>query len=92
MNAYWGDASWRSIAYTTKRDLFGHPEKEPNIVVAEGFRKRLKERAGFKYVSDPLPMRNSKNAIIYYLFFASNKPVAKDIIEYIFKKYGQGKS
>lgn len=92
MNAFWGDESWRSIAYTTKKDLFGHKEKEPNIVVAEGFKKRLKEEAGFEYVSDPLPMKNSMNAIIYYLFFASNKPVAKDIIEHIFKKHGKGKS
>jgi len=33
-------------------------------------------------------MRNSRNAIVYYLFFASHKPVAVDIVEQIFSKYG----
>src|SRR5204863_2278374 len=41
MTEFWGDDSWRQIAYTTKRDLFGHLEKEENKVVAEGFRQRL---------------------------------------------------
>ena len=89
MNAYWGDDSWQKIAYTTKKDLFGHQEKEPNQVVAEAFGTRLKEVAGFSYVSPPLAMKNSKNAIIYYLYFASQKPVAKNIVDYIFKKYGK---
>jgi hypothetical protein len=38
-------------------------------------------------VPKPLPMRNSNNAVIYYLFFASPKPVAEKIIEGIFAKY-----
>src|SRR5437588_10867974 len=48
MLAFWGDDSWRSIAYTTERNLFGEPEKESNEVVAEGFRQRLMKVAGFK--------------------------------------------
>src|SRR3989338_233820 len=91
MNAFWGDESWKSIAYTTERDLFGHVEKEPNIVIAEGFRKRLRDTAGVEYVSAPLPMPNKNNAIIYYLFFAAHKPVSTTIVDYIFKKYGKGK-
>lgn len=87
MTAFWGDDSWREIAYTTEGNLFGFPEKEDNETVAEGFRKRLQKVAGFKHVPSPLPMRNSKGAIIYYLFFASQKPVAQDIIEAIFNKY-----
>jgi three-Cys-motif partner protein len=87
MTAFWGDESWREIAYSTDRNLFGYPEKEDNETVAEGFRKRLKEVAGFKHVPSPLPMRNSKGAVIYYLFLASQKPVAQDIIEAIFSKY-----
>jgi hypothetical protein len=38
-------------------------------------------------VTDPLPMRNTKNAIVYYLFLASPKAVAQKIITDIFKKY-----
>ncbi len=89
MNAFWGDASWRDIVYTSRRDLFGYIEKEPNPVIAENFRDRLKKVAGFQYVAKPLPMRNEKNAVIYYLFFASQKPVAAKIVDYIFDKYGK---
>jgi hypothetical protein len=32
-------------------------------------------------------MKNSTNAVVYYLFFASQKPVAKKIIDDIFKKH-----
>lgn len=87
MNAFWGDESWRQIAYTTDRNLFGEPEREDNETVAEGFRERLQRVAGFNLVPKPLPMRNSKGAIIYYLFFASQKPVATHIVEDIFNKY-----
>ncbi|MDD5422667.1 MAG: three-Cys-motif partner protein TcmP, partial [Candidatus Omnitrophica bacterium] len=89
MNAFWGDDSWRKIAYTTKKNLFGYEEKEPNDIIAESFRKRLSDVAGFNHVSAPLPMKNSNNAIIYYLFFASQRPVAKKIVDYIFDKYSK---
>lgn len=89
MNEFWGDDSWRQIAYTTKRDLFGHLEKEENEVIAEGFRQRLLTVAGFKHAPKPLPMRNTKGATVYYLFFASHKPAAENIIIDIFNKYRQ---
>ena len=89
MNEFWGDESWRQVAYTTEKDLFGHLEKEENAAVAEGFRSRLLKVAGFKHVPEPLPMRNSKGAIVYYLFFASQKPTAEHIISDIFNKYRQ---
>jgi three-Cys-motif partner protein len=89
MTEFWGDDSWRQIAYTTKRDLFGHLDKEENEVVAEGFRQRLLRVAGFKHVPEPLPMRNTKGATVYYLFFASQKPAAENIIIDIFNKYRQ---
>jgi hypothetical protein len=57
---------------------------QPNSAIVAAFRERLKEVAGFKFVPEPLPMMNSKNAIVYYLFFASPKPVAQDIITHIF--------
>ena len=87
MNAFWGDDSWRGIAYTTKRSLFGFEEKVDNETIADGFRKRLLNVAGFKQVPRPLPMRNSRGIIVYYLFFASQKPVAMNIVEAIFNKY-----
>ena len=87
MNRFWGDDSWEQIAYTTDRNLFGEPEKEENQMIAEGFRQRLRKVAGFKHVPEPLPMRNSKGAVLYYLFLASQKPTAQNIIEDIFEKY-----
>jgi len=88
MNQYWGDDSWREIAYQDQYTLFGNEkEKTENIVIAQSFRQRMLDVAGFKYVSEPLPMRNSNGSIIYYLFFAAHKPVADSIVNDIFNKY-----
>lgn len=96
MNRFWGDDSWQNAAYkeSPQRSLFGETEfeKTSNDVIAEAFRQRLENVAGFKNVPKPIAMRNTQNAIIYYLFFASNKPVAQDIIQYIFDKYSNRKA
>jgi three-Cys-motif partner protein len=90
MTAFWGEESWTQVAYTTRRGIFEElPEKEDNETVANAFRKRLKDIAGFAYVTKPLPMRNSRGATVYYLFGASQKEVATKIITDIFRKYGQ---
>ncbi len=64
MNAFWGDESWRSVAYSTNRNLFGYPERESNETIAEAFRERLRRVAGFRRVPEPMPMRNSIGAIV----------------------------
>lgn len=87
MNRFWGDESWRDIAYSTSGNLFRFPEKESNEVVAEAFRHRLTRMGGFNRVPQPLPMRNSRGAIVYYLFFASQKDTAENIVEEIFEKH-----
>lgn len=88
MDAFWGDRSWHQAAYETQPGLFGDfIEKTSNEAVVDAYRRRLKEVAGFEYVPSPMPMRNSQNAVVYYLFFASQKPVAASIIGDIFKKY-----
>lgn len=87
MDAFWGDRSWRDIAYRTNGNLFGYPEKEENETVAEAFRQRLRTVAEFERVARPLAMRNSRGSIVYYLFLASQKSVAEHIIEEIFEKY-----
>jgi len=87
MNAFWGDESWRNIAYRTDTNLFELHEKQANDVIAEAFRARLQKVAGFARVPNPLAMRNSTGAIVYYLFFASQKDTAEHIILHIFKKY-----
>ena len=93
MNSYWGDESWRDVAYEkTDPDLFGNidVEKVSNERLANAFRKRLRDVAGFKRVPPPLPMRNSKGSIVYYLFFASQKDTAENIVTYIFDNFGRG--
>lgn len=95
MNAFWGDESWRDVAYAESGpDLFGMTELEKvsNEKFAEAFRERLRKVAGFKRVPEPLPMRNSKSSIVYYLFFASQKDTAEGIVKYIFEKFGTGAS
>jgi hypothetical protein len=64
-------------------------EKTGNEDVAEAYRQRLRNVAGFKYVPRPLPMRNSGGAIIYYLFFASPNATGARILEDIFERYRQ---
>jgi three-Cys-motif partner protein len=88
MNAFWGDDSWKKIAYDTKPGLFGDmPEKAPNEVVARAYRERLIDIAGFKYVPEPIAMKNSRGSTLYYLYFASQNAAGGNIAEDIFKKY-----
>ncbi len=89
MTRFWGDDSWRTAAYSEQETLFGDVElqKNPNWVVVEAFRKRLQSAAGFEYVPTPVPMRNSHGSVIYYLFFASHKTVARNIVNDIFETY-----
>ncbi len=43
--------------------------------------------AGFQHVPPPLPFVNRLGRTIYYLFFASQKPVGQRTVEDIFAKY-----
>jgi len=83
----WGDESWKEAGYATDRNLFNEPEKVSNEEFAEAFRLRLEKKAGFKYVPAPMPMKTKSNSTIYYLYFASQKPAAADIVSDIFGKY-----
>lgn len=90
MTRFWGNESWRTAAYVEdpQTSLFG-PQiiKQPNAAVAMAFAKRLRDVGGFQFVATPLPMRNTANAVVYYLFFACRHLVAKKIIASIFDKY-----
>jgi len=88
MNTFWGDESWRDSAYQKQNGLFDIiEEKTTNRTIAEAFRKRLKEKAGFKYVPEPIPMRNTTGAILFYLFFASHNKTGEKIAKHILNKY-----
>lgn len=88
MNAAWGDDSWKSAAYSSPQgNFFGDPEKGSNEDVARALQMRLRDVAGFEFVPDPLPMRNSTNSVVYYLYFASHNEAGKDVVEYIFNMF-----
>ena len=93
MDRFWGDRSWREVAYEVSRqmDLFGKEEEvkveDANEKIAEAYRKRLLDVAGFSYAPRPLRFITTHGATIYYLFFASPKQAGESIVEYIFEKY-----
>lgn len=90
MTSFWGDQSWKKAAYAEQPNLFGgvDPIKYGgNDRVVEAYRERLRTVAGFKFVPEPMPMRNTKGAIVYYLFFASQNDTGRRIVESIFHKY-----
>jgi three-Cys-motif partner protein len=91
MTRFWGDQSWKQVAYADhpQGNLFSKPDvvKQSNEAIVRAFQQRLNSVAGFVFVPDPLPMRNSTNAVVYYLCFASQKPVGQKIIQSIFAKY-----
>ena len=89
MNNFWGNEEWYKLIYHKNGNLFGFEEKkeETESLIVKAFKKRLKEGAGFLNIPEPISMRNTKNASVYYLFFASQKPVAMKIVRDIFNKY-----
>ncbi|MGO9109304.1 MAG: three-Cys-motif partner protein TcmP [Thermoguttaceae bacterium] len=90
MDAFWGDRSWRSTLYQKPQGLlpgFDLEEKVSNEAVAAAYQERLKQVAGFAYVPDPMPMRNTRGAVVYYLFFASPNKTGAKIVSDIFNTY-----
>lgn len=68
--------------------MFGFEDvKASNESVAEAFRARLLNTAGFANVIESLPMRNEQGGIVYYLFFASPNATGNKIAKQIFDKY-----
>jgi three-Cys-motif partner protein len=93
MDRFWGDHSWREVAYEVSRqgNLFSEAEQvkveDANEKIAEAYRKRLLDVAGFSYAPRPLRFVNSLGRTIYYLFFASPNKTGQKIVEDIFEKY-----
>lgn len=93
MDRFWGDGSWRNVAYepNPQRNLFGSSEDvkvdDANEKIAEAYRQRLIDVAGFIYAPRPVRFVNSLGFTIYYLFFASPNQTGKKIVEHIFGKH-----
>ncbi len=88
MDRFWGDRTWRDIAYRRIPGLFEEmEEKTRSEAIVNAYQSRLKKIAGFAYVTKPIPMRNSKGTVVYYLFFSSPNKTGEKIVKYIFEKY-----
>jgi three-Cys-motif partner protein len=87
----WGDESWKELVYVEQWGLFDAPvlikKIRGNEILKQGFRERLKHKAGFSCVPEPILMRNTTGGSLYFLFFASQKQVAQNIAEHIFRNY-----
>jgi three-Cys-motif partner protein len=92
LTRYWGDDSWKQAAYSSDGNLFEYEEKASNEIIISAFRKRLKEAAGFSFVPEPIPMRNRRGSVIYYLFFASPNNTGARIVKDIFSRYRDRRS
>lgn len=88
LTAFWGDETWMDAAYNSRPGLFEDMlEKARNEELAEAYRRRLRDVAGFPFAVDPLPMRNTKGNVIYYLYFASHNEVGYKIARSIFDNH-----
>jgi len=99
MTTFWGDESWHAAMFapSDQDNFFGlldgngnntpELEKNDNEAFVTAFRTRLLEAGGFEYVPKPIPMRNSRNAVVYYLFFAGNNEKGNKIVSHIFNGY-----
>jgi three-Cys-motif partner protein len=89
MTRFWGDESWRAAAFRPNPTLFGEADelKVTNHELVTAFRDRLRKVAGFKEVPEPLAMRNSTRAAVYYLFFAGQNETGRKIVDWIFNDY-----
>jgi three-Cys-motif partner protein len=92
MDAFWGDRSWHDAMFRPSAQANfvwaeAEKDKQSGDDLAEAYRVRLHQVAGFAYVPAPIPMRNSKGNTVYYLFFASPNKTANRIVSEIFAKY-----
>jgi three-Cys-motif partner protein len=94
MNKFCGTDEWQEILYEEDKqmDLFGNTHRikivNSNMKLGEWFKKeRLQKVAGFKFVPEPMLMRNSKGGHLFFLFFASHNEKGKEIVNDIFSKY-----
>jgi three-Cys-motif partner protein len=88
MTLFWGDESWRDAAYRTEVGLFDSEDvKVENFQLVAAFRERLRSVAGFRSVPEPIAMRNTQRAAVYYLFFAGPNETGSNIARDIFNGY-----
>jgi len=94
MNKFCGSEDWQEILYKDdeQMSLFGDTDRVKvvgsNIKLGDWFKKeRLEKAAGFKFVAEPVLMRNSKGGPLFFLYFASHNETGKKIVNEIFNKF-----
>ncbi|MEO7797080.1 MAG: three-Cys-motif partner protein TcmP [Opitutaceae bacterium] len=91
MDSFWGDRSWHTAMFrnTGQMDMFGGTDlaKQENADLVSAYCSRLQSVAGFGFVAEPLPMPNSKGAIVYYLIFAGPNATGSKIVKDIYRDY-----
>ena len=92
MNRVWGDDSWFKALYDDRQlslfDEISATEKLPkaNGLLANAYRQRLTQQAGFAYAAPPRPFKNRAGAELYYLFFASPNAAGYRVAKHLLEK------
>lgn len=89
MDRFWGTENWAAEFYEEIPTLFGRQtvrKDQSTKQLGQRFRNRLQEL--FTYCTQPLLMTNSKNAPLYWLFFAGHNSTGYKIANDIFAKRG----
>jgi three-Cys-motif partner protein len=91
MNRFWGDSSWHAAMFRPgpQMRLFGEEDvdKTENRDLVDAYCQRLNQVAGFDFVAEPLAMRNSRRAVVYYLVFAGPNRTGWKIVQDIYAKH-----
>lgn len=91
MSKWWGDDSWIGQFYGPGPKWLhgesGNRKVVNNDEIVQIYRQRLQDEGGFGFVTEPLPMKNSQNAVLYYILLASNNETAVRIMNEILDKY-----
>lgn len=91
MSKWWGSDDWKQLFYSVgQKPLVGDARIQKmvnNDDIVNFYRQRLLEQGGYEFVTEPLPMKNSQNATLYYILLASNNATAVRIMDEILDKY-----
>ena len=70
VDAFLDDQNWRARYWESQ----GNVSRPPTTVLIDTFQSRLRSRLGYTQFGDPMSIRNSAGAPIFYLLFASKHP------------------
>lgn len=99
MNAFWGTEDWHNVMVKPSDQqnflgsLLGSGENTPEVETVDGFeiakafQQRLQEAGKFKFVPDPVVMKNRNDGLLYFLFFAGNNATGNRIATHILNAY-----